>query len=95
MRNHALSIQKCWPLLLVLLAAACSPPALNPVNVDSNGVAIKGYDPVAYFVLGGPRPGSSAFEHTWQGATWRFANAHHLELFKAAPEKYAPQYGGY
>ena len=39
--------------------------------------------------------GSAAFEHKWKGATWRFANAKNLEAFKADPEAYAPQYGGY
>jgi YHS domain-containing protein len=50
---------------------------------------------VAYFTLGKPVKGDSQFGHTWKGATWLFSSKEHLDLFAAAPEKYAPQYGGY
>lgn len=60
-----------------------------------NNLAIRGYDTVAYFTVGEPIKGSKEFEYEWMGAKWRFSNAEHLELFKAEPEKYAPQYGGY
>jgi hypothetical protein len=78
----------------VLLAAA---PALagELVNKDGDNIAIKGYDPVAYFTEGRPVPGRSAFEHEWQNAIWRFASAAHRELFASAPDKYAPRYGGF
>ena len=59
------------------------------------GVAINGYDPVAYFEDGAPVEGSSDFEHEWNGAAWRFANAENRDRFAADPEAYAPQYGGY
>ncbi|WP_348674682.1 YHS domain-containing (seleno)protein [uncultured Abyssibacter sp.] len=58
-------------------------------------VAIKGYDPVAYFTDGKPVEGKEAFETQWEGATWRFASAEHRDLFAANPEQYAPQYGGH
>ncbi len=78
-------------LLLPALASAAS-----PVNKTTfGGVAIDGYDPVAYFTDQKPVEGSKAFEFSWKGATWRFASAEHRDLFKAEPEKYAPQYGGY
>jgi YHS domain-containing protein len=56
---------------------------------------IKGYDAVAYFTTGKPVKGSKDFEQQWMGATFRFSSKENLELFKKAPEKYAPQYGGY
>ncbi|MEK7730028.1 MAG: YHS domain-containing (seleno)protein [candidate division KSB1 bacterium] len=56
-------------------------------------LAIKGYDVVAYFTANKPTLGAKAFEHVWQEQTWRFASKENLELFKQAPEKYAPQYG--
>lgn len=56
---------------------------------------IKGYDPVAYFTTGKPVKGLKDLEYQWMGATFRFSNKENLELFKKAPEKYAPQYGGY
>lgn len=65
------------------------------VNTDADGVAIKGYDPVAYFTEGRPVQGVAQFEHTWQDGLWRFASADHLELFRDDPERYAPRYGGF
>ncbi len=59
------------------------------------GVAIKGYDPVAYFTQSRPMKGSEAFAYEWFGVDWHFANAKHRKLFAATPIKYAPQYGGY
>lgn len=57
--------------------------------------AIRGYDPVAYFTAGKPVMGNKQFSYQWKGANWYFANQDDLNAFKAAPEKYAPQYGGY
>lgn len=58
-------------------------------------IAIKGYDPVAYFVDGKATEGSDQFSHRWLGATWHFASAEHRDLFIKDPSRYAPQYGGY
>jgi YHS domain-containing protein len=82
---------------VLVLALACTQRAesLTQINMSRDGVAIKGYDTVAYFTLGEPTLGSPEFEHEWRGAKWRFANAEHLEMFKQDPERYAPQYGGY
>jgi len=57
--------------------------------------AIRGYDPVAYFKLNKPVKGKANLSYEWQGATWHFSNQANLDAFKADPEKYAPQYGGY
>ena len=65
------------------------------INKNGEGVAIRGYDPVAYFKLSKSVEGKKEFEYKWQDARWRFANEDHLKLFKSDPEKYAPQYGGY
>jgi hypothetical protein len=64
-------------------------------NVDWKGVAIKGYDAVAYFTEGKPVKGTSDHELAWRGAKWRFASSSSLEIFRADPDKYAPRYGGY
>ena len=58
-------------------------------------LAIKGYDPVAYFTPGRPTPGSPDITWDWDGARWQFAEATNRELFQRDPEAYAPQYGGY
>jgi YHS domain-containing protein len=81
-------------ILCALLAAGVA-RAEKPVNTTFTGVAIKGYDPVAYFTESKPVKGSSDFSHEWNGAEWRFASAANRDLFKADPVKYAPQYGGY
>lgn len=60
-----------------------------------SGTAVGGYDPVAYFKQGRPVKGSSSYSTQWKGATWRFATPENLAAFKADPEAYAPQYGGY
>lgn len=58
-------------------------------------LAIRGYDPVAYFTVGAPVEGNSRYEYEWNGATWRFSSADNKELFANNPEAYAPEYGGY
>ncbi|WP_425406553.1 YHS domain-containing (seleno)protein [Hwanghaeella sp.] len=78
-----------------LFAAAPSQAAEDPVYQTFLGTAINGYDPVAYFTEGKPVEGSSDHAYEWNGADWHFASAGNLEKFKADPEKYAPQYGGY
>lgn len=57
--------------------------------------AIDGYDAVAYFTVGKPVEGSSDYEFAWRGGNWRFANQENLDKFIAAPEMFAPQYGGW
>ncbi len=65
------------------------------VNTDERGLAIDGYDPVAYFTEGKPVLGSAAFSSKHDGATWHFASAAHRDRFAKEPTRYAPQYGGY
>ncbi|MGH8660689.1 MAG: YHS domain-containing (seleno)protein [Burkholderiales bacterium] len=83
---------------LVLIAAILLAPAAwaqkAPVFSDRDG-AIRGHDPAAYFDRKGPVKGSKQFSHPWGGATWYFASAKNRDKFAVAPEKYAPQYGGY
>ncbi len=78
-----------------LTLAATRVHAMEPPVFARRGLAIRGYDTVAYFENNGPVKGSRDFEAEWNGATWRFANELNLDLFLADPEKYAPQYGGY
>src|SRR5215471_10071783 len=61
----------------------------------TDGKAIRGYDAVAFFTEMKPVKGQEKLSYTWNGATWLFSSKKNLDLFKAAPEKYAPQYGGY
>jgi YHS domain-containing protein len=60
-----------------------------------DGLALRGYDPVAYFIDAKPVKGSPEHEWEWGGVTWRFATADNLERFRNDPERFAPQYGGF
>ena len=68
---------------------------MRKVNVDSNGVILKGYDPVAYFTQNKAVKGSSKYQSTYEGATYYFSSAADLATFKRNPSKYVPQYGGF
>jgi len=73
------------------------PPVDAPflVNVDESGLALQGYDPVAYFAAGKPVRGSAAFESVYRGAKYRFSSAENRATFERTPEKYEPQFGGF
>lgn len=90
--------------MVMLVATPASLHAAEPINTlekgklfgyNESGIAIRGYDTVAYFTQGKPVEGMDKFSTDWKGATWKFSSQEHLDLFKNEPEKYAPQYGGY
>ena len=84
------------PLLFLLFMLGVSTLAsAKPVNTTFTGLALKGYDPVAYFTLGRPIKGDARLTFEWKGATWRFSTTEHRNAFIAEPERYAPSYGGY
>ena len=60
-----------------------------------SGIAIEGFDPVAYFVQGRAVLGREDFEAADAGAVWRFRNEGNRASFVAHPEIYGPQFGGY
>lgn len=64
-------------------------------TIDSPGVAIKGFDPVAYFTEGKPQKGSKDHSYQYKGAEWRFVSEANKAKFVADPTKYEPAYGGY
>lgn len=84
--------------LLMVFSLLCLPLFALSAKIfvdNSNNLAVEGYDVVSYFNNGKPELGIKLYQADWQGATWRFANAENLKKFEAAPEKFAPQYGGY
>src|SRR5260370_15058676 len=87
-------------VLIALLAAAVAPPAFAEeqkvplVDASAKGIAIKGYDTVAYFEQSQAVKGSPKYAYTWNGAKWLFATAAHRDAFAKDPTRYAPQYGG-
>lgn len=91
---HSLSRRNA--VRLVLLVAA-SPFAKSIASVAAAKVplAIKGYDPVAYFTTGKPARGLPEIEYEWDERRYRFSRAEHRELFKADPVRYAPQFANF
>ena len=69
--------------------------ATAKVNVDNQGIILKGYDAVAYFKQGKPVKGDPAIRSTYQGATYLFASAADKADFDKEPAKYAPRYGAF
>ncbi len=65
------------------------------LNVGDDRIAIKGYDPVSYFVSDEPMEGNENLSHAYNGATYYFSSQENLDMFKADPAKYEPAYGGW
>ena len=87
-------MKKLVTIALVMIAGSIAHAQSSPYYTQ-DGVAIKGYDPVAYFADHAAVAGAKPFSYVWQNATWTFKNDTNMNLFKANPEKYAPQFGGY
>jgi YHS domain-containing protein len=89
-------MKRFLPTILLLLAVL---PALaqtkSLLNIDKTGVAIQGYDPVAFFTDNKPVKGDAKFPVRYNGATYLFASKEHRDAFKAEPAKYEPAFGGY
>jgi len=87
-------------LILCLLAGAplvaLAGGVTERIVVDRfTGLAIGGYDPVAFYTDGKPVPGSPDFELPYGGAVWRFTNFGNRAAFAERPDVYMPRFGGY
>ncbi|MGB7433447.1 MAG: YHS domain-containing (seleno)protein [Ahrensia sp.] len=86
---------------LLMLSAAAATMSLTPgafaasVNLNNTGVAVQGYDPVAYFTDDAAVRGDSTITAQYDGATYHFASAENRDAFVANPAQYAPAYGGF
>ena len=82
--------------VIAALAGGAEASALNVVVSDErSGLAIFGFDPVAYFTDAAAEPGVPEFELRHGGVVWRFRNSGNRSAFAANPEIYMPQYGGH
>ena len=81
--------------LLLLMAVPALAQTKKLLNVDKNGTAIQGYDPVAFFTQNKPVKGKSEFSSDYKGAKYLFASAEDKATFDANPSKYEPQFGGF
>ena len=80
--------------LVLLVAASSFATSIPSVAAEGVPLAIKGYDPVAYFTVGSPVRGLPKIEYEWDEHRYRFSRPEHRELFKADPVRYAPQFAG-
>lgn len=78
--------------LVLLIAASTVATSIPSVAAESVPLAIKGYDPVAYFTVGSPVRGLQKIEYEWDEHRYRFSRPEHRELFKTDPVRYAPQF---
>ena len=90
-----LFIKKTTLILGAVLALSYPLEAKTLVNVDRNGVGIRGYDPVAYFKDGKAEKGLPQFTSSAGGVTYQFASSEDKVVFDANPLKYEPRFGGY
>jgi hypothetical protein len=84
-----------WGGVVAVGSLALAATTERVVTNRYSGLAIEGYDPLAYFVDGNPELGLPAFEAVQGGAVWRFRNEGNRDSFAAHPEIYGPQFGGY
>lgn len=89
------NIAKSIALTVAIASSSLTFAADIGMNADANDLAIKGYDTVSYFTAGKPQMGSNKFTATYNGAIYHFASAENRDMFRSAPERYAPQFGGY
>jgi hypothetical protein len=78
--------------LVALVAASPFAVPMPSLAGDEAPLAIKGYDPVAYFTVGKATPGLPEIEHRWDEHRYWFSRPEHRDLFRTAPERYAPQF---
>ena len=82
-------------LTVLLLFTSTIFAAEKPAFFSARGIALKGYDVVAYFKQNKAVKGSKKQQFTYKGFKWHFSSKENLAEFKKSPEKYLPQYGGY
>jgi hypothetical protein len=86
-------------MMTVFAAQSIAAPVTRNIQEYNltNGVGLKGYDPVSYFPEGGNQPllGVNQYRLNYMGVNYFFATAKNLELFSKAANKYEPTYGGY
>jgi YHS domain-containing protein len=88
-------MKKLLVALIVVAAVSTIAAAKDLQNLDSNGVGIQGYDPVAFFTDNRPVKGNPQFQSDYHGAKYYFTSAEHKAAFDEKPAKYEPQFGGY
>jgi hypothetical protein len=92
---HRFSRRSAIRSLVFLSAGSLFAGASRSIAAEKVPLAIKGYDPIAYFTVGKPTRGLPEIEYEWDERRYRFSRAEHRELFKSDPVRYAPQFANY
>lgn len=102
MRKHILSwgtiVTRLWLVCLIIvnsMVVAQATTSTTFVTDSLTGIAINGYDPVAYFLGSKPELGKAGLEASYKGIVFRFSSQANRKIFINAPDIYAPQLGGY
>jgi len=82
-------------VIAIAALSLLSTAALAGEFFETDGVALRGYDPVAYFASAEPQKGQAQYSYEYKGSKFYFASDANRRAFMAMPEKYAPQFGGY
>ena len=80
--------------LFCLVSANGGNFALAKDEADDIPLALKGYDPVAYFTMGKPVRGKSEFQHVFDDVRYHFVSVEHRTQFRREPDRYVPQFSG-
>jgi len=92
---HSFSRRNAIRTLVLLAGGAAIAAASRAVARETVPLALRGYDPVAYFTLGKATRGSPDIEYEWDERRYRFASAEHRDAFRTDPVRYAPQFANY
>lgn len=82
-------------LVPLLLSDAFGTDGTAADEAGGKDIAIRGYDPVAYFKPGEAKKGDPSHSCSWHNLTWHFQSEEHRQFFQGNPEKFVPQYNGY
>ena len=91
----AVRLSRRFLFVLAALTVTAAAIGADPVHRDRRGVALGGYDPVAYFTAGQPVKGDQAIARQHEGTTYYFASVANRDAFAKEPARYLPQYGGF
>jgi hypothetical protein len=98
MKSVFVAMLSTTPLTALVISAPAQagvPGSTSEINTDEQGLALRGYDPVAYFDSGKPTRGLQTLSASFGGARYLFASAAHRDQFLGDPTKYVPEFGGF
>lgn len=83
------------PICLFFIGIGSMQAQSHSYSTDDSMIALDGYSPVSYIDHGKAQLGKKSYKASHDGLTYYFVNSEQMELFRANPNKYIPQYGGW